>query len=109
MLRRLYHPPNFLIMTATELRTDLLQQIEQADEKLLRIVSSVLEAVKVEYVAALQNQDELTDEDFAELPVPNYKRLTKAESDAELKEAIAQCERGDVLTLAELDKEMTTW
>ena len=45
-MQRLYRPPNLFPMSAAELRTDLLQQIEQADEKLLRIVSSVLEAVK---------------------------------------------------------------
>jgi hypothetical protein len=108
-MQRLDQPTNLHTMTAAELRTDLLRQIEQADEKLLRIVSSVLEAVKTEYVESPVDEEELTDEAFAELPVPDFKRMTNEESDAELKEAIAECDRGEFLTLDDLDKEMATW
>ena len=94
-------------MSATELRTDLLQQIEQADEKLLRIVSSVLKAVKTEYVA--EEEEELTDEAFAKLPVPPFKKRSREELMEELKEADAACDRGEFVTLEELDKEMASW
>ncbi|MBC6995830.1 hypothetical protein QWY85_17555 [Neolewinella lacunae] len=55
-------------MTATELRANLLQQIQQADEKLLRVISSVLEAVKVEYANELT--EPVTEEDLLHLRTP---------------------------------------
>jgi hypothetical protein len=79
MLRH-YQPPNPFIMTATELRSDLLQQIEQADEKLLRIVSSVLEAVKIEYIQ--EHAEQITDEELADLRTP---KMTVEEYEASLK------------------------
>lgn len=67
-------------MTATELRTDLLQQIEKADEKLLRIMSSVLEAVKMEY--ANEQAEQITDEELADLRTPE---MSTEEYEASLK------------------------
>jgi len=91
-------------MTATELRSDLLQQIEHADEKLLRIVSSVLEAVKLEYIE--QEADELTDEEISALPVPPWaEKQTVAERNRELVEADAACDRGEFVTLEALQEE----
>lgn len=89
-------------MTATELRTDLLQQIEHADEKLLRIVSSVLEAVKMEYVAEVVEEEKVAD--YSQL-----KRMTQQEMKDELAEAMADYERGDYVTLEEMKKEAATW
>lgn len=88
-------------MTATELRADLLQQIEQADEKLLRVISSVLEAVKVEYVA---EENEAT--------VVGYRAGEELRVEA-LKTSIAkaddQVDRGEFLTADELEKETEEW
>lgn len=89
-------------MTATELRTDLLQQIEQADEKLLRVISSVLEAVKVEYVAEVVEEEKVAN--YSQL-----KRMTQQEMKDELAEAMADYERGDYVTLEEMKKEAATW
>ena len=91
-------------MTAAELlRTDLLLQIEQADEKLLRIVSSVLEAVRVEYV----------EEAAEEGPVCDYtehlKPMTREEMSNELRESMADYERGNYITLEESANEAATW
>jgi hypothetical protein len=79
MLRH-YQPPNPLIMGADQLRSTLILQIEQADEKLLRIVSSVLEAVKVEY--ASEQAEQITDEELADLRTPE---MTTEEYEASLK------------------------
>ena len=103
-MQRLYHPPNLFAMSAAELRTDLLQQIEQADEKLLRIVSSVLEAVKTEY--AEQEAVELTDAEINALPAPPWaKKQTVAERNQQLMEADAACDRGEFVTLEALQEE----
>ena len=52
MLRH-YQPPNPLIMGADQLRSSLILRIEQADEKLLRVINSVVDAVIIEYVPEL--------------------------------------------------------
>ena len=107
-MQRLYHPPNFFTMSATELRTDLLQQIEQADEKLLRVISSVLDAVKTEYTE--QANKELTDAEITALPAPPWARKqTVAERNQVLMEADAACERGEFVTLEALQEEAATW
>jgi hypothetical protein len=92
-------------MTADKLRTDLLQQIEQADEKLLRIVSSVLEAVKVEYLTEEEGAGEQAIADYSQ----HLKLMTYREMKAELAEAMAEYERGDYVTLAEMEQESAKW
>jgi len=100
-MQRLYQPPEPLVMTATELRNDLLQQIEQADEKLLRVISSVLEAVKVEYVAE-ENQATVIGYRAGE-------ELTVGALETSIAKAEAQIDRGEFLTAEELEKETEEW
>lgn len=88
-------------MTTAELRTDLLQQIAQADEKLLRIVSSVLEAVKVEYVAE-ENQATVVGYHAGE-------PLTVGTLETSIAKAEDQIDRGEFLTAEELEKETEEW
>ena len=40
-------------MGIDQLRTDLIQRIEQADERMLRVINSVVDAVATEYVPEL--------------------------------------------------------
>lgn len=88
-------------MTATELRTDLLQQIEQADEKLLRVISSVLEAVKVEYVAE--------ENEAAVIGYRAGEELTVSALKTSIAKAEDQIDRGEFLTADELEKETEEW
>ena len=108
-----YPPPIFVTMSTAELlRTDLLQQIEQADEKLLRIVSSVLEAVKVEYASAAATaaqEQEVTEEEAEANYAKHLKPMTREEMTSELREAMADYERGDYITLEESAKQAATW
>ncbi len=106
MLRQLYRPSNSFTMTANQLRTDLLQQIEQADEKLLRIVSSVLEAVKVEY---LTEEEEVVGEKAIADYSQYLKPMTHPEMKEELAEAMADYERGDYVTLEKIEEESAKW
>lgn len=96
-------------MTATELRAKLLQQIEQADEKLLRVISSVLEAVKVEYV----EEEELTDEELTDLRTPimtteeyetSLKPMTREELVARAKASDEDIAAGRVYSLEQVEK-----
>ena len=57
-------------MGADQLRTSLIQRIEQADERLLRIINSVVEVVAHEYVPELtieEYEDSLQPMTVAEL------------------------------------------
>lgn len=116
-MQRLYQPStvadsceaNPFTMTATELRTDLLQQIEQADEKLLRVISSVLEAVKVEYVAEEETTVFVADSEEEAEKMAAYeatlKPMSKAEFYADINESIEQYERGEYFTLDEVEQD----
>lgn len=87
-------------MDTLGLRTNLLQQIEEADEKMLRVISSVLDAIRAEYV---QEDEELTDVEVNNLPPPSWaKKQTIAERNRGLVEADAECDRGDFITLEAL-------
>lgn len=90
-------------MTATELRTDLIRQIEQADEKLLRVISSVLEAVRVEYI------QEVTEEDAETNYAEHLQPMTQEEMAEELREASADYERGNYFTLEDIKEESARW
>ncbi|MEL6391591.1 MAG: hypothetical protein AAFR97_02490 [Bacteroidota bacterium] len=86
-------------MTATELRSDLLQQIKQADEKLLRIISSVVEAVKTEYAS------EEDDFDMAAYEA-SLKPMTIEELEARAIASNEDFEAGRVYDLDEVAAEM---
>jgi len=82
--------------------------IEQADEKLLRVLNQFVETLFEEYYAG--EGKELSDEEIMALPAPPWaKPLSKEESIADLREALAEYERGDYITLEELDKEAEAW
>ena len=93
-------------MGAELIKKRLYLRIEQADEKLLRVLDQFAETLFEEY----HGGQELSDEEIMALPAPPWaKPLSKEESIADLREALAEYERGDYITLEELDKEAETW
>lgn len=95
-------------MGATALKDLLHLRIEQADEKLLAVLADLTESLFKSYQPEVL-EEEMNQEEFDQLPMPEYKRLTVEESNAELKEAMDECDRGDFLTGEELEKEIATW
>lgn len=92
-------------MGAEQIKKLLHLRIEQADESFLRILYAMTEAYASEYL-----EEEITDEQVMAIPPnPEWKRLTKAELKAELDEANAEFERGESITLEELEKEAEQW
>ena len=81
-------------MGALELREDLLQYINQADERLLRVVKAVMESYWEDEVVA---------------STIDGKPLTKTAYKNELKEAITEIKRGDFTTQDDLEKEAENW
>lgn len=92
-------------MGAEQIKKVLHLRIEQADESFLRILYAMTEAYASEHL-----EEEITDEQAMAIPPnPEWKRLTKAELKAEIDEANAEFERGESITLEELEKEAEQW
>ncbi|MCB9352831.1 MAG: hypothetical protein H6573_35910 [Lewinellaceae bacterium] len=54
-------------------------------------------------------EEEIDEQPYTIPPNPEWKRLTKAELKAEIDEANAEFERGESITLEELEKEAEQW
>lgn len=82
------------IMGALELRDNLLQYINQADERLLKVVKAVMESYWEDEVVAY---------------TIDGKPLTKSAYKNELKDAVAEIKRGEFTTQEDLEKESENW
>ena len=92
-------------MSIEKIKEMLHLRIEQGDERMLRVIHAVTEAL-----ATPLEKEEITDEMIMAIPPsPDWKPMTKAELKAELDEANAQIERGEFITADELEKEMQEW
>ena len=81
-------------MGALELRNNLLQYINQADERLLMVVKAVMETYWEDEVVA---------------STVDGNPLSKIAYKNELKEAIAEIKRGEFITQEDLEKEAESW
>ncbi len=91
-------------MGADLLKQQLHLRIEQADTKMLRILTEFTETLFAEY--HIDAGQELSEEDVMALPAPPWaKPLTKEESLADIREGIAEYQRGEYVTLDDIDKE----
>jgi len=92
-------------MSIEKMKEVLHLRIEQGDERMLRVIYAVTDALD-----ATTEGEEITDEMIMAIPPsPDWKPMTKAELKAELDEAKAQIERGEFITIDELEKEMQEW
>ncbi len=91
-------------MNVELIKKRLFLRIEQADEKLLRVLDNLSEKLFDEYHDDVGK--EMSDDEIMALPAPPWaKPLTQRESIADLREALAEYERGEYVSLEELDKE----
>ena len=81
-------------MGALELRDNLLQYINQADERLLKVVKAVMESY--------------WDEEIVTYSIDG-KPLTKMAYKEELKEGISEIKRGEFTTQEDLENESESW
>ncbi|GEC71037.1 hypothetical protein FFL01_05760 [Flavobacterium flevense] len=81
-------------MGALELRDNLLQYINQADERLLKVVKAVMESYWEDEIIA---------------HTIDGKPLTKKAYKEELDEAVAEIKKGDFTTQEDLEKESENW
>jgi len=91
-------------MSTSQLKKVLKLRIEQADEKLLRLMYAITAAYN------LPSGQEITDEYINSIaPSESWKPMSKAELLNEIQEADSSIEAGDYITLEDLEKEMRQW
>lgn len=81
-------------MRALELRNDLIQYIDKADVRLLKVVKAVMESYWEEEIVAY---------------TVGGKALNKESYQNELNEGIEEIKRGDFITQQDLEKESENW
>ena len=92
---------NHCQMSTQQIKEDLYRQIEQGDNRFLRI----LHAMTVAYAAEHQ-EEEISDKEIEAIcRNAEYEPMTKAALKAELDEANAEFDRGEFVTIGELRKE----
>mgnify|MGYP002078838210 CR=1 FL=1 len=93
-------------MSIEQIKETLHLRVEQADESFLRILHAMTEAYAAEYL----EEEEITDEQIIAITANmDFKRLTKEELLNEIEEANAEIERGEFITIDDLEKEMEEW
>jgi hypothetical protein len=100
------YQPKPKIMGIDTLRDRVISRIQQADESFLRILDAMTEAYENEHQEA-----EFTDTEVAAMRLADesLKPMSREELHAELKEGLAQVERGEFVTIEDLKKEMEQW
>ncbi len=87
------------------MKQQLIERIQNGDEQLIRVMFAVSEALEES-----TQREEITDEMIMAIPPdPTMKRLTEEELLARLEASSAQVERGEYVTIEELEKEMEEW
>ena len=95
-------------MGADLIKERLHLRIEQADDKLLRVLDQFAETLFAEYHSDESNP--ITDEQIMAIPPSSkWRKISREELQTELDEANAEYERGEYITLEELEKESDRW
>lgn len=81
-------------MGALELKEDVLQYINKADERLLKVIKAVMESYWEDEIVAY---------------TIDGKPLNKEAYRNELKEALSEIKRGEITTQEDLEKEAESW
>lgn len=103
-----FYPTKAKAMTVEAIKERLHLRIEQADEKVLRVLNQLAETLFAEYQS--DESKPITDEQIMAIPPsPKWRKMSREELRAELDEANAEYERGEYVTLEELEKESETW
>lgn len=92
-------------MSLAQIREELHQRIDLADERLLRMVYDVMTEAYLE---------EEEDSELAQIITKHaesgpWKQMTEEELMEDLKESIAEIRRGEYISIEDLEKEMEEW
>lgn len=90
----LWNIKNYTIMGALELRDSVLEYINTADERLLKVVKAVIESYQENDIVAY---------------TIDRKPLTRTTYKEELQEAKAEIKRGEYTSQEDLEKESDSW
>jgi hypothetical protein len=83
-----------MIMGALELRESVLEYINTADERLLKVVKAVIESYQEEEIVAFSVEG---------------KPITRSEYKSQLAETKLEIEKGDYISQDDLEKESENW
>lgn len=101
-----YYHRKFGIMDAGLIKERLHLRIEQADERLLKVLAEMTESLFKSYQPdALEQAESSLQETYAQ----HLRPRTREEMTKEIEAAMADYERGDYLTLEESSKEASSW
>jgi flagellar biosynthesis/type III secretory pathway ATPase len=93
------------IMGVDVMKQQLIDRIQNGDEQYIRVLLAVSNALDES-----AQKEEITDEMIMAIPPdPTMKRLTEEELLTRLEASSAQVERGEYVTIEELEKEMEEW
>ena len=95
-------------MSLTQIREELHQRIDLADEHLLMMVYDVMTELDQE------EEEEEEDAELAQIIAKHdqdgpWKQMTEEELMEDLKESIAEIRRGEYISIEDLEKEMEQW
>jgi len=104
MNQLIYQTQNQHLMSTAQIKEVLHHQIEQVDERFLRVMFVMTETwIKEQEDAALEAEIN------AIPPSPDWKPMTEKQLMARLAEGSAQIERGEYHTIEEVRKEAELW
>lgn len=104
MNQLIYQTQNQHLMSTAQIKENLHRQIEQVDDRFLRVMSVMATAYLKE-----QEDAALEAEINAIPPNPDWKPMTEEQLMARLAEGSAQIERGEYSTIEEVRKEAELW
>lgn len=99
-------------MDAIQKKELLHLRIEQANEQMLDALAEMAEVLFKNWqpeVIEETIEKEKTEAEMAAIYAKHLKPMTREEMNSELREAMADYERGDYVTLEEMEKESATW
>ena len=96
-------------MSLAQIREELHQRIDLADEHLLRMVYDFMTEAYLD-----EEEKEEEDAEFAQIIAKHdqtgpWKQMTEEELMEDLKESIAEIRRGEYISIEDLEKEMEEW
>lgn len=111
-MKRHYPTPNFLVMDASQKKELLHLRIEQANEQVLDALAEMAETLFKTWqpeVITKKETEPKSEKDYTAIYAENLRPMTHEEVNNELREAMKDYERGDYMTLDDMNKEATEW
>ncbi|MEM9835702.1 MAG: hypothetical protein AAF828_04330 [Bacteroidota bacterium] len=111
-MEQLYQPPNPIIMDTMTKKELLHLRIEQANEQMLDALAELAEVLFKTWqpeVVETAEEELNSEEEYAAIYKEHLKPMTHEEMTNELRESMADYEKGNYISLEESAKEAASW